>query len=407
MIRSISRCKQLLTMFGVMGFSTWGNLAFAQQDTLRPAFEYELSCALGKLVKIHGDYPKTSLASAYDLNLSWKTNGNSYWNAMYHYPSVGFSAVYFHMGNHRVLGEAFGVIPTMRWDKRMRKMQASIRAGLGFAYFNSAFDLVNHPDNKVIGSTLANMSQFKLECSGPLGKNYRYLLGITAMHCSNAHVAVPNIGANLIAMHVGIAHRAGRVEHEAKSNHALFHGSSWMMDARFIHGWHAFRGTTKPVGGPTYPVYGFSLALGKWKHGKGRATFGLNYHYYSSYYHFALSQELYPPSVSIRKKAQNAVLYGGYEWNFGRVALFAEVGLNVYHPIWHLIAETPGMPPINTLNRWSANKLGYRVYFFTQNGKHIRQQGWNPYMQLAVKTNGGTADFLELSLGCGWLKPHR
>lgn len=386
------------------------NVISGQDSTAFPVLQTELNFHVGKLVKIHGEYPPTDITSLTELNLSWKTRGNKYWQTLYCFPSVGFSLTHAQFGNQDVLGQAIGFVPTMRFEKWKEDTRWSIRAGLGVAYFTKPYNSSSNPENLVIGSPWANMSLLKMEFSKPLFNRFRYNVGLSLMHCSNAHVDVPNIGANLIAFHAGISfsNKPELLKTESEKTKSIVPRKPLRLGIQTILGIHEFKGTTRPVDGPKYFVYGASVFASKSFKPKRRISVGMNYHYYTAYHDYALLQELYQSDEDIKKKSQNLVLFGGCEWNYGRMAFYVQLGINLYNPFLHEMNKVWDLPKNRFINLWTANKIGYKLYAYSQNGT---RSGYdyllNPYLNMAVKTNGGTADFLELGIGIEIGNPKR
>src|SRR5690606_17300344 len=114
-----------------------------------------------------------------ELNISWKLRGKRYWHQLYHYPSAGFSFIHAQLGNQDVLGQAYSFIPSMRYEKWKNETRWAVRVGLGLAYFTSPYHSQRNPENLVMGSPVANMSLLKIEMSRPLGKMFRYNVGLS------------------------------------------------------------------------------------------------------------------------------------------------------------------------------------------------------------------------------------
>ncbi len=381
----------------------YASIGYGQLDTSKHAvLQTELSLIVGRLVKIHGEYPPNDITTVTELNIAWKTRGARYWQRLYRFPTVGISIAHAQFGNQDILGQAVGFIPTMRFEKWKKDTRWSVRAGLGVAHFFKPYNSIDNPHNLVIGSPWANMTLVKVEMSRPLAKKFRYHIGASFMHCSNAHVDVPNIGANLIAAHVGFSfsNQPSLLKREFKKVNALRIKSPWTAGLQNIFGLHEFKGTIRPVDGPKYFVYGASAFTSKSFNAKGKMTLGLNYHYYTAYHDYALSQELFGSDDDIKKKSQNLVLFAGYEWNYGHIAFFVQGGINLYDPFLHELNKVWDLPKSSFINLYTANKIGYKIYAFSQNGKdNTMQRAFNPYIATAVKTNGGTADFLEFGIG--------
>jgi hypothetical protein len=398
-MRCLMRWNRLWLCVGLFGFAHVSN---AQADTLsRAILQTEVSVLAGRLVKIHGEYPPNDITTVAELNLSWKTLGRKLWQQQHGYPTAGFSIAHAQLGNQDVLGQAIGFIPTLRLDRERGGIRWSARAGLGVAYFFKPYHSTDNPQNLVIGSPWANMTIMKVEASRPINELWRYHFGLSFMHCSNAHVDVPNIGANLLALHVAFSYAQRDISKRAATldKNKFQYKHPWNVGVQGILGLHEFKGTIRPVDGPTYLVYGASAFMSRMIHSKGRVAFGINYHYYNAYHDYALSQELFGNLDNVRSKSQNLVLFASYEWMFGRLGFFLQGGLNVYDPFIHAYNKVWDIPKSSFINLYTANKIGYKVYAFSQNKSEALPRLIQPYLQVAVKTNGGTADFLEIGIG--------
>jgi hypothetical protein len=367
----------------------------AQIDSLASTFQIELNEHVGKLIKIHGEYPENKISSLTEINFSWKTQGAQTWHNAYNYPSYGFSLVHAQFGNNQVLGQSIAGIPTMRYEKWKGKTRLALRAGFGLAWFNKPYDANDNPRNLVIGSTFTNMTMARLEMSRPLTKNMRYSVGLSFTHCSNSHIAVPNIGANIVALNVGLSFCQSPNALLPKSNitKSKCHRTKWNYSIHGILGMQELIGTVRPIDGPKYPVYGMGVYATNNYFKRGHISFGINYHYYPSYQDYIVSQELFPSGTNARQKAQNVVAFVGGEWVFNRFSVFVQAGINLYNPFMQKINDVWDLPKQGFLNRWTSNKLGYRYYF-----KSI-DSCVQPFVHVAVKANGGTADFLETAIG--------
>lgn len=362
-------------------------------DTLGPVLQTGLHFHAGKLVKIHGEYPSNGVTTLTECSVLWKTAGNREWQNAYRFPSAGFSVLHAQLGNQDILGQAIAVIPMMRFEKWKDKNCFSWKTGLGIAWFNKPYHNTDNPHNLVIGSSFANMSMLSVELSRPLTQLLRISIGISYTHASNAHIAVPNIGANIIAAHTGISLSARSLNKTLPPYASIAHITKWSFGIYGVLGFQEFIGTLRPADGIRYPVYGAGAMARFARNVKGVFSAGINYHYYPSYNEYIISQELFPAGTNSRSKAQTVVAFLGYEWTFGRIALFAQAGLNIYNPFMHAINNVWDLPKHGFLNIWTSNKLGYRYYILSD------QHAVQPFMHIAVKTNGGTADFFETGFG--------
>jgi Lipid A 3-O-deacylase (PagL) len=329
----------------------------------------------------------------FEAHVGWKTRKTFGWSAYYGYPSYGVSIIHAQFGNQSILGQSIGAIPTLSWDRRTTYGKWSLRAGLGMAWFNKPYDLFENPANLVIGSTWANLTMIRAEWSTALTARLRWHAGISFTHSSNAHVRVPNIGANVVAFTTGLSFTREEVLLDIRSKPHLRNPRHWAYGMYGIYGLHEAYGTIRPTNGLLFPIYGASLYAER--HGfRGKSySFGINYHYYPFFKSYALSQELFEDDANVARKSQTVVMYAGYEWRFHRMAVFAQVGANLYNPFVRAMNEVWDLPKHGWLYVHTSNKLGYR-YYITSPTKR-----WQYFVQAAVKANGGTADFFEMGIG--------
>lgn len=371
--------------------------SYAQTDSVRPYTEFGLSAHAGKLVKIHGEYPATTIAGVSELSLLRKCAGNREWHSAQGFPSTGLSLIHVRFGNEDILGQSIGLVPQMRFEKRLARSFFSIRAGLGIAWFSKPYDAVSNPENLVIGSRLANMTQITLEWNRYIGDHVLIRAGGSFTHCSGAHLTVPNIGANLPAVTIGIAFQPNHFTKDLFRKRIKIPFRQTSFGVHLISGFHEFPGTIRPADGPKYIVYGIGVNGSKSWSTRGKASAGVNVHYYTAYADYIKSQELINSKTFNRFDPMNLVLYAGYEWNFGRASFFVQAGINLYDPVLRALNEVWDLPKHGSLHQYSANKIGYRCYIYRQ--ADTTPKRFNAFLHIAVKSNGGTADFLEFAIG--------
>lgn len=374
--------------------------AVAQHATadlvLRNTAEIGVSQHVGDLIRIHGEYPENGLSDITEVHLTFQTRGRRSWHAKHRYPAVGLSAAYLRFGNDAVLGYAVGLLPHARFS--FGNSPFGLRMGMGAAWFSSPYDVVENPGNLVIGTRIANFSQ--VWCGGifPLGKRLRLATGVSLTHCSSFHLSVPNIGANIVALNAGFSwmQRDDQTGHFFQQVQAREADRHWRPGVQLVFGLHEFQGTIRPVGGPRYPVYGLSLYMRRETARLDAVAFGLTYHYYTAFHDYTVSQQL--DNADGERYARNVVVFAQYDWMFGHFGVILQGGVNVYAPFYRAFANTWDLPSRGWLNVWTANKVAYRYHF------HLRpsEQDRSLYAGIAIKANGGTADFLELQLGVNW-----
>jgi hypothetical protein len=374
----------------------------AQSDTIQNATELSLYLHAGKLIKIHGEYPENKISTLSEIHIGRKLNGKKAWHGTFSYPTAGISLVHVQFGNQDVLGSAIAVVPSMRFQKWKNNTRWSWRAGLGIAGFNKPYNAELNARNLVIGSRIANLTMFQVEMNKLLSKKIRYSLGISFTHSSNAHIAVPNIGANIISLFAGIHFTNTpallRAKTNANTKKRLY--EKWVPGVETGLGMHEFQGTVRPTSGPIYFTYNQSVFVNHRFVSNRIFSFGLQHVYYTSYKAYIDSQELFPIEISAENKSHQITLFMGYAWQYGRTDLFVQAGVCIYNPFIHELEKVWDLPKHGLLYQYTASKIGYRIHAYSCDNSSRHQI--DPYFQLAVKTNGGTADFLEVAIGAAF-----
>lgn len=359
----------------------------------------ELSSHVGKLIKIHGEYPENGTSSAFELFVAWSPNYRKDWTEQRGYPRIGASLMSLGFGNKEVLGTAVGLIPMVEYVNAPSPFY--LRLGFGVGRFSRPYDPIYRPDNLVFGSRYANLSMISMGFRLAVHDFVDFRLGMSFIHASNAHIRVPNIGGNIIALNTalvfgGIPHRVPvpRLNYEVYSERSdtipkVKKRTSWTAGIHLIQGYHSFPGTVRPVGGPLYSVSGLSVYMIQ-KDDKRKKPWmtGLNYHYYRAYREYILSQELFP-SDEANLRSHHLTWFVGRDIYFGSFSFFFQTGLNLYAPFLKELNTVWDLPKKGFIYTMTSSKIGYRY--------HAPIQGL--FGGIAVKASGGTADFLEFELG--------
>jgi hypothetical protein len=389
----------------VVLFSVWSGVVFCQKITNGyksgrsfSAPNLGFNSHVGKLIKIHGEYPENKTSSALELFVSWSPNLRADWAKQRGHPRLGVSLMSLGFGNKEVLGTALGLIPMVEYVDAGSPFY--LRLGLGVGRFSRPYDPILRPDNLVFGSRFANLSMISMGFRLPIGDFIDFRLGCSFIHASNAHVRVPNIGGNIIALNTafvfgGIPRMVPvpRLNYEAYDFNdtvpRVKKRKPWRPGFHLIQGYHSFPGTVRPSGGPLYSVSGISIYMIQ----KDNKTFkpwmtGLNYHYYRAYREYIISQELFPADES-NIRAHHLTWFVGREFYFGSFSFFAQTGINLYAPFLKEVNKVWDLPKKGILYTMTSSKIGYRY--------HAPLRGL--FGGVAVKASGGTADFLEFELG--------
>jgi len=201
---------------------------------------------------------------------------------------------------------------------------------------------------------------------------------------------------NIVTAGLGISFKKGN----KKYTHILDSSDSKKLSyaIKFGLGFHEFGATTKPVGGPVYPSYHTSFWVNKPFRRSGVLQAGFVAAYYTGFYDYIISQELYTSYQHLR--SMTGVLFAGHEFVFGQFSFCAQAGLYVYNPFyikqkkvegtWHLLA--------NKLEGFNTNRIGLNYYPLK---KHNSLNQLNRQLQIGIylKANVAQADLFEYSVG--------
>jgi hypothetical protein len=372
------------------------NKVQAQSDSLPlNVFAPSLNVYAGSIIKAYPNVPNSKYALLAGLAITWQTQGKDNWHQLYKFPKMGAEIVFADFGNPSYLGQAIGFVPTLELKGNKGK-RWRFKAGFGAAYYNKPYDVLSNPNNFYIGGHYTNMSIFSLFWQRDAGKNLLFNYGITAFHSSNGHTTLPNAGMNMITGGLGISFKSSTQKHFHKTDSLAADKLSYAV--KFGLGFHEFGATTKPVGGPTYPSYHLSVWVNKPFRHSGVLQAGLVWAYYTSYYDYIISQQLYDSHQYAR--SFTGVLFGGHEFVFGKFSFSAQAGLYVYNPFyikqkkaegtWDNLSEK--LEGINT------NRIGLNYYPFK---KHNSLNHLNKQLQIGIylKANVAQADLFEYCVG--------
>jgi hypothetical protein len=355
-------------------------------------FSYEVSYYQGILFKIYDVFPENKSASAIDFSFGILTKGGKYWQQKYNYPGMKLTFSYSDYGNVRILGNSLSIYPSIGNAKAIDQTTfLDYYAGFGLAYFNKPFDEFNNPTNNVIGSNIVAVVAGKLVMEKTFSDKMSINLGGSFRHYSDGHVKVPNVGANLIYLTTGIKYMPSNsklldVIPDKEINSKL----SFKTD--FGLGIHEVEGTVYPYGGPIYYVYNGNFSIAKRTSFKHQFSIGINYNYYTDYYDFIETQEVFYEKEKLR--SSKVILFLGHEWMFNHLSVELKVGANLYYPFRYKLIEMEILES-RFMDNYLSGQFGFNYYLFDS----FSDKKVNPYTGVSIRTIGGKADFIQLIIG--------
>lgn len=137
------------------------------------------------------------LKKRYTSRKTWETYGC--------YPMIGFSFTYWNFNNPEILGQGmsalFFVEPFFGFR---RKVNVSLRAGLGLAYLGNPYDEVENPQNLSFSSHLGFPLLLSINLNYQLNPELNLNIGACYNHISNGGVKYPNKGINYPSVAFGL-----------------------------------------------------------------------------------------------------------------------------------------------------------------------------------------------------------
>ncbi len=208
------KIKALVTIF--LTISLFSNIR-AQSDSLRAKFTDDLfiSAQYGAGILLAHRASLSSLVNQYPSNFAIEIGkakwGNKTWQQIYQYPSVGIGYLHTTLGNNEIFGQT-DAIYTFIDSPYFEKGQFSFnfKFGFGLAYVSKVFDLEDNIYNIAIGSNINYLVHFNFDFRYNLLDNKLFLrTGLGFNHMSNGKMQTPNLGLNLLDVHVSAGYYIG------------------------------------------------------------------------------------------------------------------------------------------------------------------------------------------------------
>ncbi len=366
------------------------------EDLAHPNISYDLQLHGGRTL-VNAEFPGTlTFARLLSCNIGFQTTGRRPWHRSFRFPQYGFTILAGDQGNRDILGPFVAIIPNITFfNKRNRNWYLYYSNGMGLAYFRKPYHKTDNPDNVLIGSALTNGTFHHLSLKKRGSPHWFPGIGLSWFHFSNGQVQVPNLGSNIFTLNLS----------------AQFYPRKKPLDFRVIPpdtirrkmnytirlglGLHEYARSTLPGGGPKFPVYTTSFYVGRRFGLIHDLHVGFHMHYYTSYYDYIISQELFDRQERLR--SSNWVIFIGDELKMGRFSVIAQAGVNLYNPFRVAIKGIPvnqlGLLPWLTL--MTCNKYGIQYYPLYNNTTKATRL----YLGLYIKADLTLADFVEWGFG--------
>lgn len=149
------------------------------------------------------------------IQATWlkRTTGKQLVEQLYRFPEYGISASYTSLGNKDVFGNEVALYPFFRtFFVRSNRSAFYHQFGFGLGYASKKFDLTSNPDNISVGSHLNMHFDYQLGYRYTVSNSWGLEASLRFAHFSNANMAEPNLGLNLLYANLGVLRRIGEQE---------------------------------------------------------------------------------------------------------------------------------------------------------------------------------------------------
>lgn len=373
-------CKYLCT--GIAIISCFLNIAcaLAQNTGSLYGFGVETNVIAGRIIR-HSDKfraPVPELSSAMEVNFAWQTYGKRKWEQTRNFPQMGVGIIYTDYGLKSVFGQCLGINANMQVPLiRRGRAEWTCRFGVGLAYVTKKyqdyppFDTINNAVSTHINAFPVLVSDVRYH----INNHWDMQGGVNFTHISNALYSEPNLGVNMVGVHVGARYfpvtsrpKCVRCEQPWLNNRLLVE-----MRAAISYK-HA-----RAEGSPVLPAYiGAAAASWRWR-GKNKVYAGADYVYHEDVYAFLKN---YGVDMGVEKQhSWDGTFFVGNELMTGRVSLVTQVGAYYHQTFLHFDTFV--------------EKLGLKYYLLSAERGPIREL----FLSALLNTHGAVAEYSEFGMG--------
>jgi len=308
-----------------------------------------------------------------EADLNWHLRKRDTWEYCHCYPRTGIAILYTNFDLPDILGSAISVYPYIEpFILADRKLNFSIRFGMGPSYLTRIYDAETNPDNLFFSSPVSFLVLLNASV------NYRFTPQLTLRmagsynHISNGGYSEPNLGMNFPSFGVGMDYSFSPVELPHRD--PLSTGKLQTKKQRFDVVVGLSAKPTKPgLHEKRYPVYvlgvNYSRAVGRILALNG----GVEWVNDRSLFRDLRENQTVNEDGNYSDH-NRAGLLAGVDWLFGRFIFYQHLGIYLYSPVkaQHPVYQRYG--------------LNFRV------SQHV-------FAGLNIKAHGQDADFMDVRIG--------
>ena len=336
----------------------------------------EMQTAVGVSVPNHPRFTPIIEPAFYTaLVAGWATNDRT-WGAPIGAPLLRIAVSRQSLGNSGVLGNAYGVVPSLQFLLlRRQKWTYLFGAGLGISYMDKPYLQNVNEKNTVIGSAISFFGAADLAVKYRLNDNFQLGAALLLTHYSNGNYKQPNLGVNIASPCLSISYH---YKYNKKNTLETAVNTNYTIDKNvhlFLRGSYGL--TERGLDGPKYPVYIIGVGAARRVGAVHRFTAGAEYIYNTSPYQFLVHTGQLDAATA-RTQTERGVIFVGHELLMGHVGFVTEGGvyLNKHY----------------SQHSWISTKIGFNFYPQHQQ-KHSRLQA---YLGTYIRAYFGEAEFVEV-----------
>jgi hypothetical protein len=344
------------------------------QSVKRP-FIIESKAHTGMILPLYKaiDYLIKDDVYAFDINVSFQTDGKDYWEKLYNYPRTGVGYSYWWLGNNEVFGKAHALYSflSLPLNKRNTGFSFNYQISFGGAYVTKIFDIYENQINDAIGSHVNFYIRMGLDGKIRLFQRCDLIIEGGATHFSNGKVKSPNNGINAGTFSLGINYQFGNNVNSLKEPEIPVIGKRYVQSVIYSAGSKVYDNLL----GKKYFTSSISYKLQRVLNHKIKTGLGADFFYDGS-----ISEGLAGEDGIPEKDFYKLIRFGihtSFDIRYKQLMLGLQVGTYLYSKYTVL---TPVYNRISLLYQFSDHLIG----------------------SFGIKSHMGKADFLEFGIGYCW-----
>jgi hypothetical protein len=261
-----------------------------------------------------------------------------------------------------------------------KNLEWILRMGDGIGYVTKTFRRTAPVDtiNVAIGSHINDFAMFMTDLRYHINRHWDVQAGANITHISDASFHKPNLGINMIGMHIGVRYSpaTSKPQHVIRKTEPL--KNRWLVQVR---GSMAYVSSYTP-GGPLYPIYLASAYVSRRWISKNKVFGGIDYSYHENIYAYLRNNGIDPGHEA--QNSYKSALFAGNEFLLGRVGIVLQAGV-------YLKQAYIKMDPVY-------EKIGGNYYLVQKEHGPIKEF----FLCAFVKTDLTVAELGEIGFGLGF-----